>query len=279
MRELVWRRLLPTLVGPLLLFALSCASEPAGVTGESVDALDPAIEGIEEQADRVLREMSAFLAGAAEFRFEADLLVEDVLETGQKLQFDERARAIVRRPDRFAAQRSGDALARSVVYDGTSVSVLDGVEGVYAVVDVPETIDGMLDHMADLYGVTIPIADLVFSSPYDALVGDGAGGHYVGLHNVAGVECHHIAVSQEAVDWQIWIDAGERPLPRKLVITYKHEVSAPQFIALLSNWDLSPEVADQTFVFETPEGAEQIEFTPFPADDWQDRAQDDGRTQ
>ncbi len=279
MLELGWRRLLPTLVGALLLFTLSCASEPAGVAGGPVEPLEPVIEGIDDEADRVLREMSEFLAGTAEFRFEADLLVEDVLETGQKLQFGERATAIVRRPDRFAAERSGDAMARTVVYDGTRVSVLDEAEGVYAVVDVPGTIDGMLDHMADLYGVTIPIADFVFSSPYEALVEEGAAGHYVGLHDVAGVMCHHIAVSQEAVDWQIWIEAGERPLPRKLVITYKHVVGAPQFIAFLHDWDLSPEVPDQTFVFEPPDGVEQIEFTPYPADEWQEREQDDGRMQ
>ena len=271
-------RLLPTLVVPLFLLTLSCASEPAGVARGPVDPLEPVIEGIDEQADRVLREMSALLASTAEFRFEADLLVEDVLDTGQKLQFGERAGAIVRRPDRFAATRSGDAMSRSVVYDGARVSVLDEAEGVYAVVDVPATIDGMLDHMADQYGVTLPIADLVFSSPYDALVGENAAGHYVGLHDVTGVECHHVAVSQDAVDWQIWIEAGERPLPRKLVITYKHEVGAPQFTALLHDWDLSPAVPNRIFVFEPPDGAEQIEFTPFPADEWRERPQDDGRT-
>ncbi len=279
MLKLSWRRLLSTLVVPPLLFTLSCSSEPTEVAGGPVEPFEPAIEGIDDEADRVLRQMSEFLAGAAAFRFQADLLVEDVLDTGQKLQFGETVSGIVRRPDRLVVQRSGDVMARTIVYDGTKVSLFDETELVYATVDVPGTIDGMLDYMADQYGVTIPIADFLFSAPYEALVEEGAAGHYVGRHDVAGVACHHIAVSQEAIDWQIWIEAGERPLPRKLVITYKHEVSAPQFIAVLTDWDLSPGVPDDAFVFDPPEGVEQIEFTPFPTAEWQERAQDEGRTQ
>ena len=40
--------------------------------------------------------------------------------------------------------------------------------------------------------------------------------------------CHHLAFEQATIDWQLWIDAGKDPLPRKLVITYKTEDEVPQ---------------------------------------------------
>ncbi len=54
-------------------------------------------------------------------------------------------------------------------------------------------------------------------------------GEYLGIHEAAGVPCHHLAFEQATIDWQLWIDAGKDPLPRKLVITYKTEDEVPQY--------------------------------------------------
>ena len=62
-------------------------------------------------------------------------------------------------------------------------------------------------------------------------------GYLVGARPVNGTACHHLAFSQEAIDWQIWIEDGPMPLPRRLVLTYKDEPGAPQYRAEFT-WEL-----------------------------------------
>jgi hypothetical protein len=69
-----------------------------------------------------------------------------------------------------------------------------------------------------------------------------------------------LSFEQESIDWQLWIDAGEKPLPRKLVIAYKTEDEVPQYSVIMGKWNLNADVPDELFVFEPPEGAERIEF-------------------
>ena len=83
-----------------------------------------------------------------------------------------------------------------------------------------------------------------------------------GLHRVDGVPCHHLAFAQETIDWQIWIDAGPRPVPRKLLIHHKDERGAPKYSARLSGWDFHPRLSDGFFEFHPPDGAAEVEFLP-----------------
>jgi hypothetical protein len=87
-------------------------------------------------------------------------------------------------------------------------------------------------------------------------------GFYVGLHSVHGVECHHLAFVGEDVDFQVWIENSKTPLPRKVIITSKLVAGAPQFTALLSDWNVSAQLPDSLFSFVEPEGAEKIGFLP-----------------
>ena len=74
------------------------------------------------------------------------------------------------------------------------------------------------------------------------------------------VPTDHLAVRSADVDMQIWIAQGEQPLPRRIILTYKNAPGQPQFRADLSDWDLSPKVAADSFSFNPPAGAEQIPF-------------------
>ncbi|MFY9942197.1 MAG: DUF2092 domain-containing protein, partial [Desulfobacterales bacterium] len=68
----------------------------------------------------------------------------------------------------------------------------------------------------------------------------------------------HLAVRSAEVDLQVWITQGDQPLPRRVVLTYKNAPGRPQFRADLSDWDLSPKLAADSFAFTPPAGAEQI---------------------
>ena len=76
---------------------------------------------------------------------------------------------------------------------------------------------------------------------------------------MGGVACHRLAFANEWLEWQIWVDAENEPLPRKVVINYMDEPGEPKYTARFLSWNLAPELPDDLFRFEPPEGAQKME--------------------
>jgi hypothetical protein len=81
----------------------------------------------------------------------------------------------------------------------------------------------------------------------------------IGPGVVEGVTCEHYAFRQPGVDWQIWIQNGSYPLPRKLVITTMTDEARPQFSSVYT-WNLAPSFNDAAFTFDPPDDAKRIGF-------------------
>ena len=213
---------------------------------------------IDAQADPILKQMCDTLDGAKAFRFRVHATMDRPVETGQLAQFHRTSEITVVRPDRLYAKTDSDDGKWSAWYRGKKLTVLDREANLYATETVPGRIDKMLDYMADNYDLVMPMADLLVGKTYDSLLADVEAGTYVGLHSVGDTKCHHLLFRQENIDWQIWIDAGKQPLPRKLVITYTQEPDQPQYVATMDDWDLAPAVSDETFTFTPPAGAKSV---------------------
>lgn len=217
-------------------------------------------EKVDKDATKYLKQMCSYLAKQKAFSFQVDTTFEEVYEDGLKVQLANRSKVSVVRPNKVNALSSGDTANRRIVYDGKTVSFHDKKAKIYATVKAPKTIDAMLDHLYEKYGYSQPIADLLFSEPYKVLTENIKSGTYFGIHQVGGVKCHHLAFRQETLDWQIWIEAGKKPLPRKVVITFRKVKDQPQFQAYLSKWNTSPKFKDSTFEFTPPSGATKVEM-------------------
>ena len=137
---------------------------------------------------------------------------------------------------------------------------IDRGQKTYATEKVPGTIDAMLDDLHDRFDTQQTLADFLFSDPYKVFMENVQSGIYVGLHDVGKVKCHHLAFRQRTLDWQIWIDAGKDPLPRKLLITFKREADQPQYTALIHHWDVNPKLEGDMFQFKPPEGVRKVNF-------------------
>jgi hypothetical protein len=215
---------------------------------------------IDPQADQALRSMSKALGSAEALSFQAEGVMDETLETGQLSQFSRRSRILISRPNKLHAVTEGDDVSREVWYDGKTVTVLDVSAKTYAVIQAPRSIGKTVDHMIDTYGLTMPLADLLFVDTYGSLTANVVTGVYLGKHSVGETPCHHLAFRQETIDWQIWIEAGKTPVPRKLVITYKLEPGHPQFVGTMDEWDLSPKPSGNEFEFRPPVGAKTVEM-------------------
>jgi hypothetical protein len=227
--------------------------------------LAPGSRLIEPRAQELMRQMSARLVRATSLAIEAEELYDEVPADAPRQQLTAVRRVAMRRPDRLVGDASGDALNRSFWYDGTTFSALDREQNVWTSGDVPPTVDAALDWVFDQTGTVIPLADFLYTDGYDRLMGKVQRGVYLGIHEAAGVPCHHLSFEQATIDWQIWIDAGREPLPRKLVITYKTEDEVPQYSVTIRKWNLDATVPEALFRFTPPEGARRVEIPAFVA--------------
>lgn len=215
---------------------------------------------ISQRADRVLHSACEFLAHTPAFSFTAETWREHVDESGQKIQYSHSLEMDVRRPNGLRLEISSPNAARGFWFDGKTLTILDRKHNWYSVAPMPASIDEAADTARDQLGIDLPLIDLALSDPYDNITAKVENGEYFGLATVLGVPCHHLAFTQENVDWQVWVEDGPQPLIRKFVITDKNEAGEPEFTALITHWDMADRIAGSTFVFEKPSDALKIDM-------------------
>ena len=222
---------------------------------------------VETEAVDALRRMGAFLETVKSFEIRASTSIDEVLESGQKLQFEDAIHLRVRRPDRLWAQVASDRKTREYFYDGKSFTIYGPRNKLYASFDAPPTLREVAATLEEKYGLALPLVDL-FRWGTDPLRAETLlGAMYVGPARIGGTPCDHFAFREKGFDWQVWIQKGDSPLPRKLVITTTDDDTRPQY-AVTYDWNLAPALNDAMFTFEPPEGSYRIalrEVTVEPA--------------
>ena len=240
-------------------FAAALAVALAAAVGISTGAFcQPA--SVAPEADQSLRAMCDYMAGLEQFSVQTDNTIEVVLHSGQKIQFDNPAKLSVKRPNKFRAERRGDIVDQTFYYDGKTLTLFMKDENIYAAAVAPPTIEEAIDFARESLDVFAPGGDLIYKNAYDILMEDVVSGFYVGLSVIDGVKCHHLAYRGNETDWQIWIEAGDKPLPKKFIITSKWMTGAPQFAIHVGSWELDPKFDDAMFQFMPPDKAQETDF-------------------
>lgn len=249
---------------PIVMLAAGLLLMGGGCTSPQIDEIDSmSVEQtyyIETHADSILWQMGDFLKSTDAFTVQAESSYDDVDQNGQKIRYGGVADIALSRPAGLRSSFNGDERQSQMFYDGKTVTIYDAAVNMYAVTDVPPDIDSAVDTIFDKYGVTVPLADLVYADPYSILIENVIEGRWVGLHSIAGVPCNHLAFTQELIDWQIWIEDSDQPVPRQVLITYKDEPGWPQYLARLRSWDFQPQFTDDYFEFKPPAGSDEMEF-------------------
>jgi hypothetical protein len=236
---------------------LSATVLPQAVLGQP-EAIDP-------QAQKLLKASTDFLAKQKRFSVDTRSTFEVVLVSGQKIQFDHTARQSIQRPDKLWVERRGDLVDQVFYYDGKSLTLHSPSEKYFATVAAPGTLEEMLDFARAELNIVAPASDFLYKNAYEILMQDVTGGLVVGKGVVEGVRCDHLAFRAPQVDLQVWIQEGNQPLPRKIVITTKDVVNAPQFAVVMTKWNLAPKLADSLFAFRPPKDVKKVEFRPLDA--------------
>ena len=212
---------------------------------------------VEKEAIAALEKMGGYLRALKAFQVEAVTSNEEVLESGEKVQFAGTVNALARMPDRLRLAMNSDRRDRLYLYDGKQFTLAAQRVNYYATVPAPATVGQLADELDAKYGLGLPLEDLFRWGGAQSPTKGITSAMFVGPSQIDGVSCGHYAFRQDGLDWQVWIQMGDYPLPRRLVLTTTTDEARPQYTATLT-WNLAPSFNDSAFTFVAPKDASRV---------------------
>ena len=213
------------------------------------------------EAKAVLMRMAEYMAGMQRFSFTAHANYDTVQPSKQKLEFNETRRYLIARPDRFRVDVvESDGTQQALVFDGKDITVVTPSRNVYAQAAKPGTIDDAIVFFVRDLHMRLPLAMLLLTTAPQELARRTQSIEIIEKTHVLGTPAVHLAGRAATVDYQIWVADSDKPLPLRLVLTYKQSPGQPQFRAQFTDWNSAPLLTDATFAFTPPAGAQNVAF-------------------
>jgi hypothetical protein len=220
-----------------------------------------AAPAIDPGALRILKGMTDYLAAASNFSYHSESEYDVVQESGVKIAFGASRNILVSRPNRLRADvERRDGVRGTIVFDGKNIWAIVPDENVYASAPQPGDLGESLLFAVSELNITAPLAELLAPDFYETATSKLTGALDLGETVVAGVACDHLLFSNDYTDAQMWITKGDKPVLRRIVITYREEPGEPQYRAQFTNWDMSPDDTSGKLKFDPPEGSQRIRF-------------------
>ena len=215
-------------------------------------------QAAENGAKTILKAMADYVSSQQTIEFSFDSDIEVITPQLEKIQFTNSGEGLLSRPDKLRAHRHGGYSDVEMIFDGKTVSIFSKSANGYTQFDAPASVDELLLALRAGHGVALPGADLLLTNTYEVLAADILEAKHIGRGIIDGRECEHLAFRNFDTDWQLWVEMGERPIPRKMVITSKTLNSAPQYTLRIKKWNTDVQPAADAFMFTPPAGAEKL---------------------
>jgi hypothetical protein len=240
-------------IGTALLVS-SCATRYATLPADSGPTPDP---------DALLKAMSTRLASAKHYRFTASNTISKEVAEAQHQQPKNEVEVVVSRPAKFAAKISQKGtVAREMIYDGSTFTVVDGTNNFYSKAAHRGSLDSAVAEVTKVYGFQPPLAEFILSDPYRDLKHRVTGVTYLGKGTVRGtggvVQCHRIGMHGALADAELWLGVTDS-LPRRLKATKTGSAGADLLVDVdFLTWELNSQVSDSAFRHQPASGATEI---------------------
>jgi hypothetical protein len=233
----------------------------AGAAGAADPSPAAAATAQDPAARAKLLEMANFIAGAPGLSVTMRSGYDAVQADGQRIEFGERRRILMQRPDRIRVEvERSDGERGGLTYDGRWITAFNARENVYARVEKVSTVDDILVYMVRDLRATVPLARMLRTGFPADVEKRATEVRLVEENTLFDVPTDHLAVRTPDVDLQLWIAKGPQPLPRRVVITYRNDPGQPQFRADLYDWQIAPKFDADAFAFTPPADAERINY-------------------
>lgn len=240
----------------VLLFILQICITP--VTLWSQDTTNP---NMDEKAVSVLNRSADFISKSDKLSVKVDISYEAVQDTGQKIEYGSTNNYTIQRPDKVRVDiERRDGSRYSYIFDGKNIWAYSQDDSVYATIAQPGNIDQSYEYMSQSLQTPIPLSQLFSNNLNNFLKEEMRSVRYVEESTLDGVKCDHLALRSDEVDAQLWIAIGDKPFPKRIIISYSNLAGQPEFRAQFGTWDQKPKINRSTFAFTPPKGAEKIPF-------------------
>jgi len=240
------------------LFAVGVFTLSAIVSVE-VQAQAPAVD---PAATKILKKMTDYLGNLKQFSVNTQNTLEDLLDSGNRVDLDVSANVIISRPNKIRAERKGELIDQIFYYNGKTLTLYNPSDKVYAVEPAPGTFEGLFKFMSESLGFLVPVSDLVYPDSFPLLMRDVTYAVVLGKAFIGGVKCDHLLFSRPGVDFQVWVAHSGKPLPYKYVVTDTGTPALLSITTVMSHWNIAPAVGDARFNFAPPKGVKKITFMP-----------------
>jgi len=124
------------------------------------------------EAKKLLKAMSDYLAAQTAISFDYNGTLEVVTNDEQNLALESSGTVLLNRPDKIRTERSGGFVDFETLFDGKTLTLLGKNAKQYAQLDVPGTIENLIDELRDKYDRPLPASDLLTSNAYAVLIDD-----------------------------------------------------------------------------------------------------------
>ena len=216
----------------------------------------------EDDAAKILKASTDYVAAQKSISATFDSDIEAITPDLQKIQFTSSGQMKLSRPDKLRIRRTGGYADVELTYDGKTLTIYGNNAKSYVQADEPGTVDHVIDVIQSAAGAAMPGTDLLLTNAYDELMANVLDAKHIGQGVVDGVECEHLAFRGTDTDWQIWIETGARPIPRKYVITSKTLAGAPQYTLRIKDWNTDAIADASAFVFKPPADTAKASLSP-----------------
>ncbi len=217
---------------------------------------------VDPTAVQILKRMTDYLGNLKQFSVKTQNSIEDMTDSGHRVDYDISTVVTVSRPDKMKAQRMGDLIDQTFYYNGTTLTLYNASDKVYATDPAPGTIEGMLEFARSSLGLIIPAADLIYRNNFSLLMQDVTLAAVIGKAVIGGIKCDHLLFSRPGVDFQVCVADSGDPLPYKYVVTDTATCALISISTVMSDWNVKPVVDDGFFNFVPPNGVKKISFMP-----------------
>lgn len=242
----------------LLMIATSASSQVGNIPSAQLPTAEAADDNpVDPEAVAALRRMSQYLSTFKSFELTSDSSLDMVTVDGQRLQMDAVVHYKVKQPGIWISYES-DPKSRQYFYDGKNFTIYAPKLNYYASAPAPATNREFLKALHDKFDISLPLEDLFrWNDGDDSDIAALTSAFGAGTATIGGVPTEHWAFRQGDFDWEVWIEKGDRPLPRKLVIIDRTDPAMPGYTARL-NWVLNPTLKQSDFTFTPGKDAMRI---------------------
>jgi len=201
--------------------------------------------------------MGAYLRGLNNIQIKAFVTTEEVLTDGEKVQSSSVVNLVAHRPDKLRIMIDNERKPRTLYYDGSTFTIWAPLKKFYGSVSAPPSINELAKVLEDKYDLDLPLVDMFRWGSPEVSLDSLTSARDIGPAKINDITVEQYAFRQTGLDWQVWIQRGDYPLPLKVVLTTTDDDAKPQHEAVYQ-WNLAPSFNDAAFVFTPPKDAQKI---------------------